>query len=61
MKEIDLSRFRHLLPETMVQIVDVIGVKASLDLVKAIGGARFKFGKGKNDTPRLNMLFSAIG
>lgn len=61
MQEVDLSRVRHLLPETMVQIVDTIGVKAALDLVKAIGGARFKFGKGKNDTPRLNMLFTAIG
>lgn len=61
MQEIDLDRVRHLLPETMVQIVDTVGVKAALDLVKAIGGARFKFGKGKNDTPRLNMLFTAIG
>lgn len=61
MQEIDLERVRHLLPETMVQIVDTVGVKAALDLVKAIGGARFKFGKGKHDTPRLNMLFAAIG
>lgn len=61
MNEADLNRVRALLPETMVQIVDAIGVQAAHDLVKAIGGARFKFGKGKNDTPRLNMLFSAIG
>ncbi len=52
---------RHLLPGTVQDIVDVIGLPATEQLVKAIGGARFKFGKGKEDTPRLHILFSAIG
>lgn len=61
MAEIDLDRVQHLLPESMQQVVEVIGVRAACELVKAIGGARFKFGKGKQDTPRLAILFDAIG
>ena len=61
MTDLDLSRVQHLLPDSMLDIVEAIGVKAACDLVKAIGGARFKFGKGRQDTPRLNILFSAIG
>lgn len=56
-----MDKVRHLLPESVQDIVDIIGLQAAEQLVKAIGGARFKFGKGKEDTPRLNMLFSAIG
>ncbi|WNS83254.1 Mor transcription activator family protein [Neisseria sp. DTU_2021_1001991_1_SI_NGA_ILE_055] len=61
MADADLSRVQHLLPESMIEIVDVIGIKAAIELVKAIGGARFKFGRGRRDTERLNILFSAIG
>lgn len=57
----ELKKVRHLLPETMQDIVEVIGLQAAEQLVTAIGGARFKFGKGKEDTPRLHILFSAIG
>ncbi|STZ76319.1 Mor transcription activator family protein [Bergeriella denitrificans] len=57
----DMARVEHLLPETVLDIVAVIGIQATMDLVRAIGGARFKFGKGRRDTPRLNILFSAIG
>ncbi len=45
----------------MLDIVDVIGLAATEQLVKAIGGARFKFGKGKVDTERLAILVEAIG
>lgn len=61
MGNVDFGRVRHLLPDSMLDIVEVIGVRAACDLVKAIGGARFKFGKGRQDTPRLHILFSAIG
>ena len=61
MADADLSRMQHLLPESMIESVDVIGIKAAIELVKAIGGARFKFGRGRRDTERLNILFSAIG
>ncbi|MFV2030616.1 Mor transcription activator family protein [Neisseria sp. S1] len=57
----ELKKVQHLLPDTMVDIIDVIGYRAAEELVRAIGGARFKFGKGKEDTPRLHILFSAIG
>lgn len=61
MVDLDLERVRHLLPESMLDIVEAIGVKSACELVKAIGGARFKFGRGKQDTPRLHILFAAIG
>ncbi|UOO81186.1 mor transcription activator family protein [Uruburuella testudinis] len=61
MADLDLERVRHLLPESMLDIVEAIGVRSACALVKAIGGARFKFGKGRQDTPRLNILFAAIG
>lgn len=57
----EFKRVRHLLPETVQGIVDVIGLQATMALVKAIGGARFKFGKGKEDTERLHILFASIG
>lgn len=41
------EKVEHLLPDTVLDIVDVIGLAATEQLVKAIGGARFKFGKGK--------------
>ena len=57
----DLARTQNLLPETVRQMADVIGIRATQDLVAALGGARFKFGKGREDTARLRLLFSAIG
>lgn len=57
----ELENVRELLPETVQQIVETIGLPATEKLVKAIGGARFKFGKGREDTPRLHILFDAIG
>ena len=55
------EKVEHLLPDTVLEIVDVIGLAATEQLVKAIGGARFKFGKGKVDTERLAILVEAIG
>ncbi|HFC8847602.1 TPA: mor transcription activator family protein, partial [Neisseria meningitidis] len=53
------EKVEHLLPDTVLDIVDVIGLAATEQLVKAIGGARFKFGKGKVDTERLAILVEA--
>lgn len=36
------EKVEHLLPDTVLDIVDVIGLAATEQLVKAIGGARFK-------------------
>ncbi|WP_274571573.1 Mor transcription activator family protein [Neisseria leonii] len=57
----DIKRVQHLLPETVADMVAVIGLQAVTDLVAAVGGTRFKFGHGVQDTPRLQMLFSIIG
>ena len=57
----EFEKVEHLLPDTVLDIVDVIGLAATEQLVKAIGGARFKFGKGKVDTERLAILVEAIG
>lgn len=57
-----LERVRHLLRGSMLDIVEAIGVKSACELVKAIGGERaLSFGRGKQDTPRLHILFAAIG
>ncbi|STZ75545.1 Mor transcription activator family protein [Bergeriella denitrificans] len=57
----EIGRAEHLLPESVADIVAVIGLEATADLVAAIGGCRFKFGRGVRDTPRLRLLFSVIG
>ncbi|QIP47075.1 Mor transcription activator family [Kingella kingae] len=49
------------LPESVQSIADVIGLADTIALVKAIGGSRFKFGKGKHNTARLALLHEAIG
>lgn len=49
------------LPESVVQIADIIGLSAAEQLVRAIGGTRFKFGKGRRDSPRLKLLHNTIG
>lgn len=49
------------LPESVLQIADIIGLSATEKLVRAIGGTRFKFGKGRHDTARLKILQHTIG
>lgn len=49
------------LPESILQIADIIGLSATEKLVRTIGGTRFKFGKGRHDTARLRLLQHAIG
>lgn len=61
MSDMDFSRVKHLLPDSMLDIVHAIGIKSAMDLVQAVGGARFKIGKGRRKTERLEILFSAIG
>lgn len=49
------------LPESVQSIADVIGLVDTEKLVRAIGGTRFKFGKGKQETARLKLLQKTIG
>lgn len=49
------------LPESMRQIAEVIGLDGAEKLVRSIGGARFKFGKGRQNTARMNLLHKAVG
>ena len=49
------------LPESMRQIAGVIGLDGAERLVRAIGGARFKVGKGRQNTARMKLLHKAVG
>ena len=49
------------LPESMRQIAGMIGLDGAERLVRAIGGARFKFGKGRQNTARMKLLHKAVG
>lgn len=49
------------LPESVVQMSEIIGWKDTEKLVRTIGGTRFKFGKGYRNTDRLKLLYSTIG
>lgn len=57
----EFDKVKQLLPQSVLEIIDVIGFTATEQLVRKIGGARFKFGKGKIGTQRLEMLIDAIG
>jgi len=49
------------LPESMRQIAEVIGLDGAEKLVRSIGGARFKFGKGRHNPARMKLLRQAVG
>ena len=49
------------LHESKRQIAGVIGLDGAERLVRAIGGARFKFGKGRQNTARMKLLHKAVG
>ena len=49
------------LPESMQQIAEVIGLDGAEKLVRAVGGARFKFGTGRHNTARMKLLRQAVG
>ncbi len=49
------------LPASVQGIADVIGLPATEKLIRAVGGTRFKFSRGKQYTPRLKLLHNAIG
>lgn len=57
----DIFDYPDLLPESVHEIAGVIGNEATEKLVKAIGGARFKMGKGVVETERLAILHEALG
>ncbi len=57
----NLQAAQHLLPESMTDIIEVIGFAAAVDLVKALGGRTFAVGRGIEKTARLTMLQDAIG
>lgn len=61
MKQYSIFDFPDLLPETALHIAAVIGNEAAEKLINAIGGARFKMGKGRLKTERLAMLTEALG
>lgn len=53
--------YPDLIPESVHEIANVIGNEATEKLVKAVGGARFKMGKGMIETERLGILYEALG
>lgn len=63
MGEFRLEDLEDLLPETVRQIVDVIGFDATQKLVNRFGGARFPIGCGKlsSGERRLSLLRETIG
>lgn len=56
-----LKEAEHLLPEAVLDMIDVIGFEAAEKLVKSLGGVTFFIGKGVQNTPRLKMLEAVIG
>lgn len=61
MTKLSLASAKTHLPDVICDMADIIGFAATEQLVKALGGATFWFGKGRHDTPRLAMLCRAIG
>ena len=56
-----LEDTKQYLPPIVCDIADIIGFPATENLIKAIGGTSFSFGQGIRDTPRLRILYGAIG
>ncbi len=63
MREFHLEDLEELLPDTVRQIVGVIGFDATQKLIERFGGARFPIGKGvrRDGERRLSMLREVIG
>lgn len=63
MREFHLEDLEELLPDTVRQIVGVIGFDATQKLIERFGGARFPIGKGvrRDGDRRLSMLREVIG
>ncbi|ORM62007.1 hypothetical protein PRCB_02985 [Pantoea rodasii] len=63
MREFHLKDLEDLLPDTVRQIVDVIGFDATQKLIERFGGARFPIGKGvrRDGEHRLALLREVIG
>ena len=49
------------LQQSVQSIAEVIGLADTEKLVRTLGGTRFKFSKGKQNTARLQLLKKAIG
>lgn len=56
-----LPKVKNLLPESMIDIIDLIGFEKAIDLVKALGGLSFPVTRGEKASPYLDMLLEAIG
>lgn len=57
----EFEQARQHLPQIVFDIADLIGFPATEQLIRSIGGTTFAFGQGVKETPRLHVLFGAIG
>lgn len=59
----DLDNVQHLLPESVVQMVDLIGLRRTLDLVDRLGGITFPFAlaKTRRGMLRFEMIAEIVG
>ena len=63
MVDADLARVRHLLPESVLALVTVIGLPETLSLVKHLGGTTYPLRKGRTrgSEARLAYLEEIVG
>ena len=63
MVDADLARVRHLLPESVLALVTVIGLTETLSLVKHLGGTTYPLRKGRTrgSEARLAYLEEIVG
>ena len=59
----NLEDLKALLPESILEIAEIIGYPATLKLVEALGGVSFPFSKGVSvlGKARVDMLIQAVG
>lgn len=56
----DFYRVADLLPTAIIEMVDVIGMDATMRLVEALGGADFDIPNGRKESYRLSVLKSIL-
>lgn len=59
--EASLNSVRELLPEFVLECAELIGMAATQQLIKAIGGVDFNFPKGKEESQSKHILVDAVG
>ena len=59
----ELEQVKSLLPETVLNIAELIGFPATVELIKILGGTTFPVGKGVRalGASRMRMLKEAVG